>query len=247
MTKSRLLGVWVIALVAVMALTPVAVAHGGTHFTGAETTARYDGVYAEIEVADPSVRAGTDDQIKHRIRMTETTSGGAWIEVGWLEYGMNLVSGAPEQYVYVNSSAAPQDDFLFGPLSVAAGSHIDVQIVKASSCDIGDPSCTYIAQRWNHSTLAWTTLRSVVLPMDRGYLEEFTKVYQDPSPSFPGHISVDTANNDMDWTQTKRRHQDDSWHLWGTSNTVLTLDDDGSYCSDWINLSYRFEAQNGFC
>lgn len=224
-------------------------AHGGYHHNGAVTSTRYDGAQAWIEVTNPTARAGTQDFVVSRIMMKKDPSGPgpeqAWLEVGWAETGCcGLVGGVPEQYVYTFDTAGGGWEF-YGALCVTSGCHIDVRIVKDSSCDIGDPTCIWKAQQFNHSTGTWQNLRSVSLPMDRGYIEEYTEIYQDPDFPMSGHIDVDQTYNGLDWFETQRRYSDDTWHLWNSSNTGT-----GSvspYCIDWIANYYEFEAQEGGC
>lgn len=217
-----------------------ALASTGYHYTGAQSTARYDGAYAWIEATDPSARANTVDFNANRIMAKNSTST-KWIEVGWAETGWKLVSGVPEQYVYVYDTVS-QDWHFYDAL---AGGHIDVRIVKSSSCNIGDPTCIYIAQIWNHSSGAWENLRSASLPMDRMYVEEFTEVYEDPAQA-AAHMEIDRAANDLDWFETDRRYADGSWRLWNTDNTTPG-NSTSTYCTDWITPHSRFETFKGAC
>ncbi len=183
---------------------------------GGTTTARYDGAQATIEVTNPGVRAGKDEFVASRILAKKDGAGSAWLEVGWAEIGWrDLVNGVPEQFVYTYDTAHNEWE-LYNSLCVSDGCHVDVRIIKGSTCDIGDPTCTWTAQLFNHSTGTWQNLHSVTLPQDRAYIEEMTEVYIDPD--FPltleDHIAVDQVNNDLDWSDTQRRYVDSTWNVW---------------------------------
>lgn len=218
-----------------LVLAPVdpALAHSGYHYAGAQTTTRYDGVYGWIEVTNAGTRANTADFFANRV-MAKNSAGTVWIEVGWAETGWHLVDGLPRQFVYVYDTA--HSDWHFYNL-VAPGGHIDVRIIKATTCSIGDPSCTFHAQLFNHSTGLWQTLHSVILPIDRGYLEEYSEVYEDPNQPAQ-HMSIDIPNNSLNWFETQRRVADGSWGLW-TGNTSAG-DSSTSYCTTWQHQHYQF-------
>lgn len=221
----------------------------GYHYTGAYTSSRYDGAYAWIEVVNPTVRPNTLDFVVSRIMAKKLNdgdvSGQAWLEVGWAEIGWEgLVGGVPEQFVYTYDTVADEWSF-YNALCVSDGCHVDVRIIPSASCDIGDPTCVWSAQLFNHSTGTWQNLRSVTLPMDRAYLEEFTEVYMDLDEPMSGHVDLDQSYNDLDWWQTQRRYADGSFVNWNSTATSVVAQ--APYCSDWITNYYRFEAQEGGC
>ena len=234
----------VLALIMTIALiTPSsATAHTTYHYTGAQSTVRHDGVYAWINVTNAGARVGTFDFLANRV-MGKNAGNNIWIEVGWAEVGWRTDSNgfaAKNVYVYDTVSAA----WHFYNV-VVEGNHIDVRIVKSSSCDIGDPSCTYYAQLYNHSTDAWQTLRTVTLAMDRMYLEQYTEVYQDPDePS--QHMAIDIPDNSLNWVLTQRRFADGSWLNWGTPNTSAGSST-STYCTSWTNNYYKWYAYKGSC
>jgi hypothetical protein len=237
---NRLRLAMVVATSIVLFASPVS-AHSGYHHNGAQTTTRYDGAYAYIEVNNTGVRPNTFDFVANRIMLKNSTDS-IWLEAGWAEVGWTgLVGGSPQQYVYVYD-AYYDEWFFYDDLCTSSGCHIDVRIIQAASCDLGDPSCIWRAQLFNHSTGSWETLHSVTLGMDRGYIEEMTEVHI-ASP-FVSHFSVDAAN-DQDWFLTQRRFSDNTWHNWANSNSVAGAV--APYCIDWITLYSRFEAQNGGC
>lgn len=220
-------------------------AHSEWHHNGAQTTARYDGAYASIEVTNANTRPNTNDFVASRLLAKSNVAGDAWIEVGWAEVGFPGTldpNGLPEQYVYVYDTVHREWHF-YNTLCVTS-CHVDVRIVKSSSCVIGSPPCVWTAQLYNHTAGAWANLHSVTLPMDRAYLEEFTEVYVDPSQPVT-HFAIDLASNDLDWFETQRRFSDGSWNLWVTTNTTTLAVT--PYCIDWITSRYVFEAQNGGC
>jgi hypothetical protein len=202
-----------------------------------------------IETVDTGVRPNTTDFISNRVmakRLNDgNVAGQAWIEVGWAEVGWaNIVNGWPDQMVYVCDTV--HDDWHFyGSVCTGAGCHIDVRIVPSSSCSIGNTSCTWYAQRWNHSTLVWQNLHSVSLPMDRAYVEEFNEVNNDGANPAPNHLAVDYNNNDMDWVLTQRRYNDGTWLDWSSVNTGTSRL--APYCVDWIANYSEFTVTLGGC
>jgi hypothetical protein len=238
-----------IAASALVLLTAVPVlGHPEYHYQGAVTTSRYDGVYGWIETVDTGARPDTMDFIANRVmakKLEGNPSGQAWIEIGWAEVGWaNIVNGWPDQMVYVYDTVHYVWHF-YGSVCTGAGCHIDVRIVPGSSCTIGASSCTWYAQRWNHSTSVWQTLHSITLPMDRAYVEQFTEVNNDGLNPAPGHLAVDYNNNDMDWLLTQRRFSNGSWLNWSSANTGTS--EEAPYCINWYANYSEWTVRNGGC
>ena len=231
-------------LLLALLLPPPVLAHTGNHHNGAQTSARYDGAYAWIETPNPGVRANTNDFIASRILLKKDSAGSQWIEVGWAEVGWHgLVNGVPEQFVYVYDTVHRAWHF-YDALCVGTGCHVDVRAHPSTNCDIGDPSCVWNAQIWNHSLGVWEQLHAVTLPMDRAYVEEFTEVSIDPNNPTSTHLQVDLDFNDLDWFLTQRKFADGTWRDWDSNTSKQAV---APYCIEWINNYYRFEAQNGGC
>lgn len=210
----------------------------GYHYAGAQTTSRYDGVFAWIEATDPSARAGTSDFNANRI-MGKDSTGSEWIEVGWAETGWALVGGVPEQYVYVYDSVSAMWHFY----NALAGGHIDVRIINSGGCG-SFGNTLYTAQVYDHSTNSWATLRNACLITDRLYLEEFTEVAMDTTQAFY-HMEIDRAANDLDWLDTERRFADGSWRAWDSANTAAGDSNPTQYCTDWFTNYADFDVQKG--
>lgn len=233
-----------LALIGVVVLPPPGIVLAnttGSHYAGAQSTARYAGVYGWLEITNPGARANTIDFVANRV-MAKNATGSEWIEVGWAEVGWELVGGYPEQWVYVYDTVHDQWHFYGG---LVVGSHVDVRILSSSSCDPGDPTCVWTAQLFNHGSGLWENLHSVTLPMDYVYLEEYTEVYVDPGQPLV-HIAIDNDSNHLDWFETQRRFAAGDWRLWGNSNTFA---DDSStvYCTSWTTLYSKFWTYKGSC
>lgn len=240
--RLRAIAPTLLSIVAIVVSATPATGHSQYHYTGAQSTVRHDGAQAWINVTNAGARLGTSDFVANRI-MGKNANSNVWIEVGWAEVGwLTDSNGFPKKIVYVYETQNPGWRYYN---TVTAGGHVDVRIVKASSCAIGDPSCTYHAQLFNHSTGAWQTLHSTTLPMDRLYLEQYTEVYIDPAePAY--HMSIDIPDNSLNWVEVQRRFADGSWAVWNAANTSAG-NSSSTYCASWTNNYYKWYAYKGSC
>lgn len=212
-------------------------AHANYHHNGAQTTSRYAGSRATIEVTNPSVPTGTTDFLVARILSKGTqTQGLPWIEIGWVELGDHIgQNGYPIREVYVFDTV---NEWYFPPgYQLTTGDIIDVRIVPLSSCSLSATSCYWGAQILVGGS--WTTLRWVLLPMGiLAYQEEYVEIANHNSGV---HFEVATTGY-LHWHDARLRTTAGVFNTWTpahptTSGNVLP------YCVLWWSVYYSWSAE----
>ncbi len=137
---------------------------------------------------NPSVRRNTNDFVSARVMAKEDYNGAThWLEAGWPEVGWRN----DDQYVYTWDTRDKVWKF-YDQYNLANGSRFFVLI----DSEVSSSRSTYW-RAWVWWNSAWNLLSRISLPVyDEAFVEEYVKVYRDPSQSshfFLPEIDIDNV------------------------------------------------------
>ncbi len=217
--------------------------HAGPHHNGAQTTVRYKGAIAKIEVTNPVVTHGGDEQefVASRV-MGKKEILSRWLEVGWAEVSWR----ANRPFVFTFNDADGQWRF-WDTLVLNRGTHYAFRV---NACRMNDQKATcswiYYGGRWRLLDTVYSGACVHIhdgMRVRRCFLEQYTEVFSnDATP----HPALDRENRDINWEDAEIL-KNDGWHQWTPSSAVTATGQVDPYRACWEVDYYDWYAKRNGC